>query len=167
MIELFDLPQILRHNARFDLDKLHWLNGEYLREMSDDRFHELAVHALARAGIDTNKYPARLRQGRARYLQRQVRSSANCRPTRVSISRTKSMYDAEGGEEGFHAGKQTARGETARRLCEPRVFDADAIGATLAATAKELGVKAGVLVHPTRLACTGNPPGRACITCSP
>src|SRR6266545_1000605 len=56
IVELFDLPQILRHNARFDLEKLNWLNGEYLREMSDDRFHELAVQALARAGIDTNKY---------------------------------------------------------------------------------------------------------------
>ncbi len=28
IIELFDLPQILRHNARFDLAKLNWLNGE-------------------------------------------------------------------------------------------------------------------------------------------
>ena len=59
VVELFDLPQILRHNARrqFDLNKLwHWLNGEYIREMSADRFHELAVHALARAGIDTNKF---------------------------------------------------------------------------------------------------------------
>src|SRR5205085_3178399 len=50
VIELFDLPQILRHNARFDLNKLHWLNGEYIKEMSADRFHELAVHALARVG---------------------------------------------------------------------------------------------------------------------
>src|SRR5581483_11467290 len=56
VIELFDLPQILRHNARFDLNKLHWLNGEYVREMSDDRFHELAVHSLARVGIDTNQF---------------------------------------------------------------------------------------------------------------
>jgi glutamyl-tRNA synthetase len=29
----------------------------------------------------------------------------------------------------------------------------------LKATASELGVKAGVLVHPVRLACTGNPAG--------
>src|SRR5689334_3797541 len=56
VIELFGLPQILRHNARFDLNKLHWLNGEYIKEMSGDRFHELAVHALARVGIDTNRY---------------------------------------------------------------------------------------------------------------
>ena len=31
VMELFDLPQILRHNARFDIDKLNWLNGEYVR----------------------------------------------------------------------------------------------------------------------------------------
>src|ERR1041385_764574 len=26
VVAMFDLPQILRHNARFDLDKLHWLH---------------------------------------------------------------------------------------------------------------------------------------------
>src|SRR5687767_15823737 len=53
--ELFDLPQILRHNARFDLNKLHWPNGEYVRDMERDRYYELVVHALARLGIDTNR----------------------------------------------------------------------------------------------------------------
>src|SRR4051794_13545759 len=35
VIEAFDLPQILRANARFDLAKLNWLNGEYLRDLPD------------------------------------------------------------------------------------------------------------------------------------
>jgi glutamyl-tRNA synthetase len=56
IVDLFDLPQILRHNARFDLAKLNWLNGEYIREMTEDRFYEQSVHALHRAGLDTNKY---------------------------------------------------------------------------------------------------------------
>src|SRR5438552_3410265 len=55
--ELFDLPQILRHNARFDLTKLRWLTTEYIREMNAERFYELAVHALAKAGIDTSSFP--------------------------------------------------------------------------------------------------------------
>src|SRR5580765_1606877 len=58
VIETFDLPQILRHNARFDLTKLNWLAGEYVREMGDERFYELSIHALARAGIETNGYPS-------------------------------------------------------------------------------------------------------------
>ena len=35
-------------------------------------------------------------------------------------------------------------------------FDAASLEAALKATAAELGVKAGLLVHPVRLACTGN-----------
>jgi hypothetical protein len=38
-------------------------------------------------------------------------------------------------------------------------FDADSIGSELAATAKVLGVKTGVLVHPTRLAPCGRGAG--------
>src|SRR5437870_1431612 len=42
VIKKFDLPQILRHNAKFDIAKLTWINGEYLRAMPLDRFLELA-----------------------------------------------------------------------------------------------------------------------------
>ena len=57
VVDRFDLPQILRHNAKFDFEKLLWLQGEYCRELPDDRFYELAVHSLAKAGVDTNKFP--------------------------------------------------------------------------------------------------------------
>src|SRR5882762_3835308 len=57
VIEAFDLPQILRANARFDLAKLNWLNGEYLREMPNDRFYELAIHTLNHANLDTHRFP--------------------------------------------------------------------------------------------------------------
>ena len=56
VIERFDLPQILRHNAKFDYEKLMWLQGEYCRELSGDRFYELGVHAFAKAGVDTNAF---------------------------------------------------------------------------------------------------------------
>src|SRR5947207_8848846 len=49
VVQMFDLPHILRHNARFDRDKLDWLNGEYIRLMSNERFYQLAIPALARA----------------------------------------------------------------------------------------------------------------------
>ena len=54
----FDLPQINRSNARFDGDKLKWLNFEHIRRMKDDRFYELAGHALTDAGISVADQPA-------------------------------------------------------------------------------------------------------------
>src|ERR1019366_8655891 len=55
VIERFDLPQILRHNAKFDFEKLVWLQGEYCRELPGDRFYELTVHAFDKADVVTNQ----------------------------------------------------------------------------------------------------------------
>jgi glutamyl-tRNA synthetase len=78
IVELFDLPQILRHNARFDLAKLNWLNGEYVREMETDRFYELSIHTLAKAGLDTNRFPLQ-------YVKDALDTSTNFRLTPGSI----------------------------------------------------------------------------------
>ncbi|MBT7536435.1 MAG: glutamate--tRNA ligase, partial [Verrucomicrobia bacterium] len=56
VIELFDLPQILRHNARFDMDKLVSMNGQYLAELSADQYRGLAIPALKKAGVHTDDF---------------------------------------------------------------------------------------------------------------
>jgi glutamyl-tRNA synthetase len=50
-----------------------------------------------------------------------------------------------------------ARLREALAALEP--FDADNVGKVIPAIAKESGVKTGVLVHPTRLACCGTTAG--------
>ncbi len=50
--------EIHRNNARFDMAKIQWLAGEYLREVPDDRFRALGRAALGRAGIDLSAWPA-------------------------------------------------------------------------------------------------------------
>src|SRR4029078_9392066 len=57
VVRLFELEKIHRNNASFDLAKCSWLSGEYARELPDERFRALAAIALARAGIDTSKFP--------------------------------------------------------------------------------------------------------------
>ena len=55
--KIFDLNNVVRSHATFDPDKLHWLNGEYARELSDNEFHDLAVSALKSAGVALEKFP--------------------------------------------------------------------------------------------------------------
>src|SRR5258708_19848640 len=50
--KLFELEKINRRNAAFDLDKCFWLNGQYIAQMSLDRFIELARPFLGKAKID-------------------------------------------------------------------------------------------------------------------
>jgi glutamyl-tRNA synthetase len=159
IIELFDLPQILRHNARFDLEKLNWLNGEYIREMNDDRFHELAVHALARAGFETNKYPLDYVKAALETCKGKIKVFGDLPAYAGFYFREDVSYDPEAATRYFVPENKAMVGKLREAFAALSSFDSDIIGTTLAATAREAGVKTGVLVHPTRLACTGNTAG--------
>ena len=158
IIERFDLPQILRHNARFDNEKLLWLQGEYARELADERFFELAVHAFAKPGLKQTNFRSPTSKPRSTPAKANSNASANCPHTLDFISPTKS-YTTPTPRKKFHPRKQTAPKKTPRRICRAEHFNAATLETALKETAKQLGVKVGVLVHPTRLAATGNPPG--------
>ncbi len=42
LIEIFDFRKINKAPAIFDIEKLKWMNGEYIRKLSLDEFHEMA-----------------------------------------------------------------------------------------------------------------------------
>jgi glutamyl/glutaminyl-tRNA synthetase len=159
VIELFDLPQILRHNARFDLNKLHWLNGEYIREMTDERFHELAVHALARAGIDTNRFPLEYVKAALNTCRGKIKIFSELAAYAGFYFRDEVVLDAEAAKKGFSPDDKARLQKLLDAFGKVQAFDAPFLEAALKAVAVELGVKAGMLVHPLRLACTGSSAG--------
>ncbi len=52
LIEAFDIKGISKSPAIFDEKKLAWLNGEYIRELEPDKFHEMALPFYS--GVITN-----------------------------------------------------------------------------------------------------------------
>ena len=51
LVEWFDLQHVNRAPAQYNLDKLMWLNGEYIKEAADDRLaHLVAPRVEARGG---------------------------------------------------------------------------------------------------------------------
>lgn len=55
LIEKFSLERVSKSGGVFDLDKLNWMNGHYVRESSSDRLAELAIPHLIAAGYITEK----------------------------------------------------------------------------------------------------------------
>ena len=159
VVERFDLPQILRANARFDHDKLLWLQGEYTRELTDDRFYELAVHALAKAGIDTNKFPVGYVKAALDTCKGKTKLFAELPSYAGFYFKEEITYSAEGVKKDFVPENKPRLEKLRDAFVKLDSFTAANLEATLKTTAAELGVKAGVLVHPVRLACTGNPSG--------
>src|SRR5271168_224891 len=56
VVAKFDLPQVNRSNAHFDIDKLFWINGEYMRASSIEAIEPLALSILQKHGVITDKY---------------------------------------------------------------------------------------------------------------
>jgi glutamyl-tRNA synthetase len=159
VIELFDLPQILRHNARFDLNKLHWLNGEYIKEMSSDRFHELSVHALARVGIDTNKFELEYVKAGLDTAKQKVKLFSEVPTFTDFYFKDEVDLPAEMVQKDFPASLKPNLQKLRDAYAALPTFDPDTLNNTLKKVAAELGVSVGVLVHPLRLATTGRTVG--------
>jgi glutamyl-tRNA synthetase len=158
-IELFDLPGILRHNARFDYEKLLWLQGEYARELAPDRFYELAVHTFAKAGVDTNKHPLPYVKAALDTCKGKFKTFAEL-PAYAGFYFTDTVeYDAEAVKKDFVPENKPRLEKLRDAFVALPNFDAPSVEAALKETAKALGVKVGVLVHPTRLALTGKTSG--------
>lgn len=159
IVKLFDLPQVLRSNARFDIDKLHWLDGEYIREMSGERFEELGKAALARAGYDVSRRGPEYVHAALATCKGKIKRFGELGAYAGFYFTDEIKIDNAAREKEFTA-------ETAGRLKKLREayaalasFAAPELEKALKAAAAELGIKAGALVHPVRLACTGNTAG--------
>jgi len=159
IVERFDLPQILKHNARFDYEKLLWLQGEYARELADDRFYELAVHTFAKAGVDTNQFPLGYVKAALDTCKSKFKTFSELPGYAGFYFNDKIDYDAEAAAKDFVPENKPRLEKLRDAFAAAPAFDAATLEAALKETAKSLGVKAGVLVHPCRLAVTGKTSG--------
>ena len=53
LIDQFSLERVNKSGAVFDLAKLNWMNGQYIREMDESRRNQFLLPYLKKAGFDT------------------------------------------------------------------------------------------------------------------
>ncbi|HUJ10068.1 MAG TPA: glutamate--tRNA ligase family protein [Verrucomicrobiae bacterium] len=150
VIRLFDLPQILRANARFDLAKLTWINAEYIRAMSLERFIELARPFVG--GHDDPKVLGLVKE-KVKLLKEL--------PDWTSYFFTDDYpFDPEAVKKSCSAPQTSERlTKLADRFATVNSWDVAGIETALKALAAELGVKTGELIHPCRVAVSGKSAG--------
>src|SRR5262245_32886516 len=156
IIRIFDLKNIGRSSATFDPDKLHWLNGEYARELTDETFYELAVARLKLSGVSLDNFP-----------EQYVRAALQTCKGKINTFDELAAYCGFYFTDDFDYNPQSAakyfttenkpRLQAGRdALSAPEKFDATEIEAALKSPAAKLGIKVGVVFHPPRLAATGS-----------
>jgi glutamyl-tRNA synthetase len=156
---LFDLAKVHRKNAAFDLDKCTWLNGEYVRELSDDRFQEMGRQALEKAGIDLSKFSPEYVRAALETCKGKFRIFSELPAYSGFYFRDNFEYNVEGVAKHFVPANKPLLLAVREAFAALEKFEAASLEAVLKATASGLGVKVAALVHPTRLAVTGSNSG--------
>jgi glutamyl-tRNA synthetase len=159
VVQLFDLAKVHRKNAAFDLEKCTWLNGEYLRELSDERFREMGRQALERAGFDLSKFSPAYVRAALDTCKGKFRIFSELPAYGGFYFRDAFEYNSEGVAKHFVPENKPRLTAVRNAFAALELFDAAALESALKETAAALGLKVGALVHPTRLAVTGSNAG--------
>jgi len=159
VVKLFDLNKIVRSHATFDPDKLHWLNGEYAHELSDERFQELARNALTASGIKLENFADDYIRSALETCKGKINTFDELPAYCGFYFNDDFEYNAEGVAKHFTAENRPRLLAVRDAFAGLGKFNAAEIEATLKATAARLGLKPAVLIHPTRLAVTGSNAG--------
>jgi len=158
VVKLFELEKINRRNAAFDLDKCFWLNGQYVAQMSLDRFIELARPFLEKAKIDISneKY---VREVLA-IVKEKIKLFKDV-PEWTSYFFTEDYeFDSEAVKKVFGNSEALSRLKALREeFARIDKWDLETLESALKSLAQNLGCKTGDLVHPARVAVSGRSVG--------
>jgi glutamyl-tRNA synthetase len=173
MIAAFSLEGIGKSGAVFDLEKLNWMNGVYLRQLPPEQLVEMARPFLEKAGM-VNAAGMRLPsaadipalQG-GNYLttvllleQERAKTLAELPELTRFFFEEPASYDEKGERKWFRReGAAELLAAVRARLASVERFDAEALEAALRGLSEELGAGAGPVIHTTRLAVTGRTAG--------
>lgn len=159
IVSLFDLPKINRRNASFDLDKCFWINGQYIPQMSIDRFTELTLPFIEKAGINYGSVEEL--KPRLAIVKEKIKVLTEV-PNWINFFFTDEFPIDDAAVEKTITSKPGAAERLnilASKYEALPAWTLETIESTLKETAAEAGVKTGEFIHPTRVAVSGRTVG--------
>src|SRR5579862_414617 len=159
MVRAFELSAVSKSNAVFDLEKLAWMNSEYLRHLSPAHLYALVEQELKSAGVWHPAFAAEERErfeSGARLLQTRARTVRDFSQTGRAFFSDDFEYDPEAQKKFWKQAELADLLELlSEKLSRTDPFDIQETEKTLRAVAEEKNLKAGVLINASRVALTG------------
>lgn len=155
LIENFSLERLNKSGAVFDVNKLNWFNGQYLRKTDVATLLEQAKPLLENAGIELTSYDDAYLTEVVRLLQERMTVITDVVSMGHYFFEDPTSYDEKTCKKRWKDNSSMLVQTYANRLEELDVFDAETAEAALKELAAEKEVKAGALLLPTRLSISG------------
>ncbi len=157
LVARFELANVNRKGAQFDLAKCDWMNAQYLQQMPMDRYRELVRPGLAQVGIvaDDATLDAVLA------LEKMKVTHFTEVPNRISFFFTEDYaFDSEAVEKTLRKPGALDRLAQLAEACRAlETWDAAALEAKLKETAAAVPCKPAEFIHPARVAVSGRSVG--------
>lgn len=159
LIENFSIERVSKAGAIFNNDKLDWMNGHYIREMSAGELADAMLdYWTAYPPPEIPTLPSRdLALEIVPLVQERLKTLKDAAPLVAFLFKDDIEYETEDLIQRRMDAESTQRCLSAayRGLAELDPFDADAIESLLRGMVKELDVKAGQIFGSLRVATTG------------
>ncbi len=160
LIKEFTLKRINKTSAIFGIDKLNWLNGQYIKEKDSKELLELLVPLLREKEIIGEDFDRGKLSNLIELYKVRMRTLTDFAEHVTVFYSDKISFDEKGVEKYL-------KKEGAKKLLETwrdglltlSSFNKNTLEEKCRALAEELGVKPAKLIHPTRVAISGRTTG--------
>jgi len=160
LIEAFSIDGIGKSGAVFDMEKLGWMNGVYLREMPPEDYVAAGRPFLERAGLPAGGFGDEYVTAALTLEQERAKTLGELPALTEFFFRDPASYEEKGEKKWFRregAAKLLAAVKAA--LAGLETFDASSVEGAIRGAADAAGEKPGPAIHSTRLAVTGRTAG--------
>ncbi len=158
-VKNFSIKKINKAGAVFALDKLRWLNGQYIKEMDTARLAQLLVHFL-KEKYPGNTFPdGKALENIVQLFKGRMATLTDFLEWTDFIFTDKVQFDPESKEKHLSQDKSKEFHLLAQALREIKEFNVKSTEEVFRRIVEQLGITAGDLVHPVRVALTGRAVG--------
>jgi glutamyl-tRNA synthetase len=156
IVQLFSLKAIVKTGAVFNIQKLNWLNGEYIREKPLDALTEFVAAHLIKRNIIKENYDRQWLEGVVKSFQTRFSNIDEFIEKSAFIFNEEVVFDEKAKAEYLCSKAQIDNLKALRqKLASVSIFDPVSIEEAVKILAGELGVKPADIIHPARVALTG------------
>lgn len=163
LIEAFSLEHVAKNPAVFEVDKLNWINHQYIQKMDDEEFLALAEPQMVKAGYMTGRETAAEKE----WLRKVIFTAKAHVSFGAQIPECVKLYFADDftfeDEEAAAVLRETSVPEVVRlflaKLAAAEDLEALTLKSIFKAVQKESGLGGKAVFMPIRVALTGNQHG--------
>lgn len=154
-IEKFELEKVSKNAAIYDISKLTWINGHYLKELEIDELYKRMKYFYLKKGIEIEKFDEKYVKAVLKLVREKVKTLVEMVDASTYFFEDNYEYEQKGIEKYLTQENLNLLKAILYELNNLEDFSAQEVEKFVRAKAEELNVKAANLIHTIRMCISG------------